>query len=74
VICPFCRRGGDYLKHAESKAADAYRDYFRRTAETCHAKCKGGTHCDCQHWTDASGIQEKFQNSLLSTGENINEN
>jgi len=67
MVCKACRIGGDSLKQSGSTSiSEETRQWFREDADRWHAKCKGETHCDCQHWTKASGIQEKYQSDVLS--------
>ena len=41
MICDTCRKAG--------ATNDANHDLTLEEAKALHAKCKGGTHCDCQH-------------------------
>jgi len=59
VICEACKKAGQLQQEAERKATVTYGiggqqtrvpdPDWARVAREWHARCPGGTHCDCQH-------------------------
>jgi hypothetical protein len=51
MICPPCRSAGNYLVAVDLSYDFTDEGDIEQAGEE-HAKCKGGTWCDCQHLTE----------------------
>ena len=50
MICKECRQAADWLEGTP---------HGKTAAQALHARCKGRTHCDCQHKVELQGTYRK---------------
>lgn len=61
MICKTCRVGGQHTTQASrGNFSGTLRRELLQAATVWHGRCKGGTFCDCQHFTDGSAINPKY--------------
>lgn len=49
MICEPCKLGADIQRYNEKTFSSGFHVQFNNVSQALHNKCKGKTHCDCQH-------------------------